>query len=101
MKKIINKAPKVEKEKIIAPNFLESPITSKKKEDPNSTKEEIKDSSKSTTSIYNDVNDFIDKIYDYRNDENDIFSLNELNVYYAADFESELNDNQNEMRHDL
>lgn len=92
----------MEKEKIVVPNFLESPIMSKKKEDPNSTKEEMKDSSKSTTSIYNDVNDFIDKIYDYKNDENDIFSLNELNVYYAADFESsELNDNQNEMRHEL
>lgn len=56
------------------------------------SKEEMKDSSKSTTSMYNDVNDFIDKIYDYNNEDNDIFSLNELNVLYNAGYESpELN----------
>lgn len=63
------------------------------------SKEEMKDSSKSTTSMYNDVNDFIDKIYDYNNEDNDIFSLNELNVLYNAGYESpELNDGPNEMK---
>ena len=66
------------------------------------SKEEMKDSSKSTTSMYNDVNDFIDKIYDYNNEDNDIFSLNalnELNVLYNAGCESpELNDGSNEMK---
>ena len=66
------------------------------------SKEEMKDSSKSTTSMYNDVNDFIDKIYDYNNEDNDIFSLNalnELNVLYNAGYESpKLNDGSNEMK---
>ena len=63
------------------------------------SKEEMKDSSKSTTSMYNDVNDFIDKIYDYNNEDNDIFSLNELNVLYNAGYESpELKDGSNEMK---
>ena len=63
------------------------------------SKEEMKDSSKSTTSMYNDVNDFIDKIYDYNNEDNDIFSLNELNVLYNAGCESpKLNDGSNEMK---
>lgn len=60
----------------------------------------MKDSSKSTTSMYNDVNEFIDKIYDYNNEDNDIFSLNELNILYNAGYESpELNDGPNEMKH--
>ena len=63
------------------------------------SKEEMKDSSKSTTSMYNDVDDFIDKIYDYNNEDNDIFSLNELNVLYNAGYESpKLNDGSNEMK---
>ena len=63
------------------------------------SKEEMKDSSKSTTSMYNDVNDFIDKVYDYNNEDNDIFSLNELNVLYNAGYESpKLNDGSNEMK---
>ena len=53
-----------------------------------STGEDIKDSNKSTTSYYNDVNDIIDRLCgDSKGTvqkEDDELSLNELNVYYPT-----------------
>ena len=53
-----------------------------------STGEDIKDSNKSTTSYYNDVNDIIDRLCGDSKEtvqkEDDELSLNELNVYYPT-----------------
>ena len=53
-----------------------------------STGEENKDSNKSTTSYYNDVNDIIDRLCgdnkEQEEKEEDELSLNELNVYYPT-----------------
>ena len=51
-----------------------------------STGEDKKDSNKSTTSYYNDVNEFIDQLCNKETEqkEEDELSLNELNLYYPT-----------------
>lgn len=48
-------------------------------------KEGTKDISKSSTSVNNDVNEIIEDIYDFDNDQSDIISINGVNMYNLLD----------------